>query len=146
MGSVSGAAFIFLMTLLITIDVLGRAIGMPSYIADEMSGYLLIGIVFLGLGYTQRKGKHIQITILTRNLSGRKRRIIEIATLLLALVFIGWFTFSTIAPVIQNYQVNATSLSIIATPLWIPWLLIPLGLAILAIELIVELIQVLRPE
>lgn len=145
-GGITGATFIFLMTLLITVDVLGRAVGMPTYVADEMSGYMLVGIVFLGLAYTQRKGKHIQITILTRRLSPRKRELLDIAILMAVVIFISWLTWSTVGPVIQNYAVNATSLTLIRTPLWIPWLFIPLGLAMLAIELMVELIKAIRPR
>jgi len=145
-GGITGAIFIFLMTLLITVDVLGRAVGMPTYVADEMSGYLLVGIVFLGLAYTQRKGKHIQITILTNRLSPRKQELLQIAILMVVLIFIGWLTWATFGPAIQNYVVKATSLTIVATPLWIPWLFIPLGLVMLTIELMVELVKAIRPR
>lgn len=129
------------MTLLTTVDVLGRAGGKPTYVADEMSGYALVAIVFLGLGYTQRKGGHIQIIILARRLSQRKRQLLDIAILTVVLIFISWVTWHTAGPVIQNYVLNATSLTMVATPLWIRWLFIPLGLGILTIELMVELIK-----
>ena len=140
-GGMGGAVFIFLMTLLITVDVIGRAFGMPTYVATEMSGYMLIGIVFLGLAYTQRKGRHIKIIILTGKLPPRKRQLLEIATLFVALVFIGWFTWSTFGPAKVNYVLKTTSLTIVNTPLWIPYAFVAVGLGILAIELMIELIR-----
>ena len=140
-GGIGGAMFIFLMTLLITVDVIGRAFGMPTYIAIEMSGYMLIGIVFLGLAYTQRKGRHIKIIMLTERLSPRKRQVLEIVALTVGLAFIGWFTWSTFGPVIQNYVLKTTSLTVVHTPLWIPYGFVAVGLGMLAIELLVELIK-----
>ena len=140
-GGMCGAVFIFLMTLLITVDVIGRAFGTPTYVATELSGYLLIGIVFLGLAYTQRKGRHIKIIMLTERLPPRKRQLLEIATLIVALTFISWFTWSTFGPVIQNYVLKATSLTFIHTPLWIPYAFVAVGLAVLGIELMIELIR-----
>lgn len=143
-GGISGAVFIFLMTLLITVDVLGRAVGVPTYIAIEMSGYMLVGIVFLGLAYTQRKGGHIKIIMLTSKLSPGKRKLLEIATLVVALIFIGWLAWATLGPVMQNYILKATSLTMVRTPLWIPYGFITVGLVMLGIELMIELIKAIN--
>ena len=59
-GNVGGSILIAGMLLLITIDVLGRYfLGMTTYVAGEISGYLLVGVCTLGLVYTQRKGANI---------------------------------------------------------------------------------------
>ena len=140
-GGWGGAVFTFLMTLLITVDVIGRAFGMPTYVAVEMSGYMLIGIVFLGLAYTMRKGKHIKITLLTDRFPPRMRQLLEIAALFVALVFIGWFAWSTFGPAKVNFVLKITSLTIVGTPLWIPYGFIAVGLGMLAVELMAELIR-----
>ena len=139
-----GGVFVFLMTLLISVDVLGRAVRKPTYVAIEMSGYLLVGIVFLGLAYTQRRGQHISIVMLTDKLPLEKRRALKIATLILSAIFIIWLTWFTFGPVLQNYRLKAISLTLVHTPLWIPYAFIPLGLGMLAIELISEIIEEIR--
>jgi len=140
-GGWGGAVFIFLMTLLITVDIIGRAVGLPTYVSTEMSGYMLIGIVFLGLAYTQRKGRHIKILILTEKLPPRMQQLLEIAMTFLAMAFISWFAWSTFGPTIENFVQKVTSLTLASTPLWIPYGLIPVGLGILAIELMFQLIR-----
>ena len=139
-----GAALLILfMTLLVTVDVLGRVFGMPTYVSVEMSGYMLVGVAFLGLAYTQRSGGHIQITMLSNRLSPTSQKQLKIATLIVSIIFISWLTWSTLGPVIQNYVLHRTSVTPIKTPVWIPWLLVPAGFALFAIELIVELIKVI---
>ncbi len=140
-GGWGGAVFILLMAVLITVDVIGRAFGMPTYVAVEMSGYMLIGIVFLGLAYTQKKGKHIKIIILTDKLPPRVRQLLEIATLFAAVAFIGWFTWSTFDPAKVNYVQKITSLTIVSTPLWIPYAFVTIGLGMLGLEMLTEIIR-----
>lgn len=140
-GGTAGATFIFLMMLLITMDVIGREFGKAIFVSNELSAYMLMGTVFLGLAYTQRKGRHIRIIVLIERLSPRKRQLLEIGTLILGLAFIGWLTWSTLGAVIQNYVLKTTSLTVIHTPLWIPYALFPVGLGVLGIELVIELIR-----
>ena len=141
-----GAIFIFLMTLLITVDVIGRAMGHPTYIATEVSGYMLVGIVYLGLAYTQRKGKHIKIIMLVERFPQKIQHALGIVALIIALAFIIWVTWLTLGPVIQNYSLGATSITQISTPLWIPYGFITLGFAVLGIELITELVKAITSQ
>jgi|TARA_Y100000031_G_C8201455_1_gene376394 TRAP-type C4-dicarboxylate transport system permease small subunit len=137
-GSGVGSAAILFITLLITVDVLGRALGIPTQVAHELSGYMMVGVVFLGLAHTQRKGKHIKISLITDRLSQRKRQQTEIAALAVAAVCVGGLVWYTSMPVMSNYTKHITSLTFLHVPLWIPYLLVPLGLFMLAIELTVE--------
>ena len=143
-GSVSGVCgiiAIFAMTILITVDVAGRYVGKPTGIADEASGYMMVGITFLGLAYTQRKGRNIRITMLTDRFSTSIQKRLEIPLLLVTALFVGWLTWLTTGPVIQNYVLHRLSITELRMPMWITWLMVPIGLAMLDIELIVEFIK-----
>jgi len=140
-GAMIGAVSIFLMTLLITIDVLGRTIGIPTRISVEVSGYFLIAIVFLGLAYTQKNEKNIQISLLISKLSYVWRKLLGIATLILATVFIGWLTIITFENAMRAYSMDAISQTALHTPLWIPYMLVPIGLGMLAVVLVIELVK-----
>ena len=66
------AVFVFFMALLIIVDVIGRSTtGWTTLVADEISAYMVVAVVFLGLAHTQRMGRHISIHILTRRFSQR---------------------------------------------------------------------------
>ena len=53
-GNTAGSVMLAFMTALITVDVLGRYLfGAPTYIATEVSGYLMAAMVFMGLAQDQ---------------------------------------------------------------------------------------------
>ena len=135
-----GAFLILAMTLLITIDVLGRFLfSKPTMVATEMSGYMLVGITFLGLAYTQRQGRNVEIILLTQQLSKKLQKQIRTINLVVSVVVAIWLIWATATPVIENYTFHRISITELRTPMWIPWLMVPIGALMLTIELIVEL-------
>ena len=133
---------VFIMSILITIEILGRYFfGFSLLIVDEWSGYLLVMVTFLGLAYTMQTRGFLQIEFLLNRLSYRKRHLFNLFLILLALVYsfiIGWklilYTWS-------NYSAGIVSVSISQTPLYIPQLFMPLGMALLILQLISEAIR-----
>lgn len=136
-----GGIAIFGMTVLITVDVVGRKLGYASYVGDEVSGYLLVGVVFLGLTYTQRNGKHIQITAVSDWLFPGLNRVLNIANLIISIIVVGWMAWHSAGVTIEHYTGDITSMSLLQTPLWIPWLQIPLGLTMFLIGLVANLLS-----
>jgi TRAP-type C4-dicarboxylate transport system permease small subunit len=108
---------------------------------NEWAGYMLVGIGFLGLAYTQKRGKHIQIEMVTSRLPESVRKKMEIVVLIVGVLFIGWLAASTMEPVLQSYRIHRMSLNVIQTPMWIPSLMVPAGLGMLCIELVIELME-----
>lgn len=142
-GSVSGTIggfIIFAMTMLITIDVLGRYLfSKPTMVATEISGYMLVGITFLGLAFTQRQGRNVEIIMLTQKLSKKLQKQIRTVNLVVSVAVALWLTWATTTPVIENYTFHRISITELRTPMWIPWLMVPAGAFMLTIELVVEL-------
>ena len=135
----------FLMMLLITVDVIGRyAFSRPTYVADELSGYFLVAITFLALGQTQRLGKHLRVDILFSRLPKKKGAWLTLFTSILSLVFLIWFTWSTAVSAMQTYDMGTRKQTILATPYWIPELLLPVGLCIFSLQMIVSIVQQAR--
>jgi len=138
-GAAAGAT-ILSMTLLITVDVLGRYLfGMPTQIAVEMSGYMLVAMIFLGLAYTDSCERHITITVFTDRLSPGTRRRFAFVNAAVATLFSGWLAWFTLQPVLQDYALGTVSLTGTRTPTWIPGLFIPVGFAVLAVHLAAKL-------
>lgn len=133
---------VFIMSILITIEILGRYFfGFSLLVVDEWSGYLLVMVTFLGLAYTMQTRGFLQIEFLLNRLSRRKRHLFSLFLILLALIYsliIGWklilYTWS-------NYSAGTVSVSISQTPLYIPQLFMPLGVALLILQLINEAVR-----
>lgn len=136
------SVMLFCMLGLVTIDVLARSIiGKTTLVSDEMSRYLLLAVVYLGLGLTQRAGRHIEVNVLKRWLPRQKRQRVEVAALVVGTLFVGYLTWLTAGTVVWNYVRDARSLTLVRTPLWIPHLFVPLGLAVFALNLVYDVIR-----
>jgi TRAP-type C4-dicarboxylate transport system permease small subunit len=140
-SGVSAGILIFCIALLVIIDVFGRTVGASLLFAEEISRYLLIATVYMGLSHTQRMGRHIEINLLTRKLSQRTQEILSLIALILAMILVIWLAWITVEPVIENYVLQVKSIGVIRTPMWIPYLIVPIGTTMFALELIIEVIK-----
>lgn len=140
-SAVIGGTSIAVMVSLITVDVVGRYFGRPTLIASEISGYLLVALTFFGLTWTQKKGKHIRISVLTQRLSPKKRRYLSVAIFIVSIIFLTWLVWLTAVPAIRCYTMGIISLTPLGTPMWIPYMFVPVGLAIFVIQLLSQLIR-----
>ncbi|UCH52007.1 MAG: TRAP transporter small permease [Chloroflexota bacterium] len=135
------ALALFLMTLLITVDVIGRHFEYPTGVAHEFSGYSLVIIVFLGLAYTQRVAKHVEIDVVITRLPPKWRWVLKLVTSYIGLAFVIWLLWVTLQRVIRAYTLGSVSMTLLRTPLWPIQLLIPLGLGLLAMAIMAEIIK-----
>jgi TRAP-type C4-dicarboxylate transport system permease small subunit len=147
LGKVIGGAGVFLMTLLITVDVLGRFLfRMPTYVATEFSGYLCVIITFLGLSYVSRIGRQIEVTILIDRFSGTVRHRFRLITTTVSLIFLAYFTFETAEVAVLDFRLGARSLTFVHTPIWLISGCIPLGLSMLTIQIFAAWLKLITTQ
>lgn len=132
------------MTALIVADVIGRHFGRSVLVANELSGYALVALIFGGLAYTEAGGRHIAITTAIELLPAGARRVVDRVVLGLATVFTAWLAWFSLLPARQDFEMGTRSIAGSGVPLWVPEALIPLGLALLAIEMALRLADSLR--
>jgi TRAP-type C4-dicarboxylate transport system permease small subunit len=83
-----GVVCVITMMGLTTIDVTARYVfNSPTLWADEMSSYLLIAIVFMGLAPNVRHDGHIRIDVLTNLVSGSTRVALEVFAYAAGVIF-----------------------------------------------------------
>lgn len=140
---VSTVVLLVFLTLVIAVDVIGRGVFSRSIlIADAASGYTLIGIAFLGLAYTELEGGHITVSVLTRRLPSAKREHLEVAILIMTLVFSIFFTWLLFDATKMNYRV--TSVDVLRIRMWIPYSVGPIGSGMFAVVLLTKVVQKLK--
>lgn len=119
--------------------IVGRTFfGINWTFVEEFTAYGLVLIVSFSLAYTLRTGGHIKIDIVTKLLSERTRSILTAITNLAALVVViyltqkaaGWLCYGLVEQVHSMYPSNVL--------LWPVYLLLPIGLAFLGLELLRE--------
>lgn len=83
------------------LDVAARILGHPLLWPQEVTSAFFIYGVFVGASVATRRGDHLQLSALTEAMSGRTRRVFEVATRAvvmavgLCLVVFGWQNFLT---------------------------------------------------
>jgi TRAP-type C4-dicarboxylate transport system permease small subunit len=132
---------------LITYDVAMRFFfEQPQLFVDEVASFLLLLVIFGGLGYTFRTGGHVRVDLVTAHLPGRARAWLRALGLVLGLAFLGVVMWPTVQSALTAYRYGRVS-AVMLYPLWVPMLLIPLGLLLLAVTMLAALatqVRVLR--
>jgi len=114
-------------------------LGVSTVWQTEAVIYLMIGATLIGLPYVQHKRGHVGVDLVPNMLGAAARRALAMFVLalslaiILAMVFYGWEMFHL------AWARNWKSESVWAFPLWIPYLTVPVGFGIFAIQLIVDL-------
>jgi TRAP-type C4-dicarboxylate transport system permease small subunit len=126
-----------LLVLLILAEIGRRTFWGSSFLwAFEISSWLLVGFVFLGMAYTLQTGGHVRVELLTDRLSKRARAGLE---LIQAAGGAGLFAFLTVYLVkgmLSNYETGARGLSELDPPLYIIWAVAAIGMGVFALQFI----------
>lgn len=130
---------------LIGVEIVYRSVfNASTLVADEFSGYLMVVTVMAGLGYTLESDSHIRITILLVRLGPRAKQVMEVLGTCLALAIALFVCYHASLMVYDSYSYDMRADSISATPIFIPQIIVPLGLAGLALQLIALVIRRLK--
>ena len=127
--------------LAITWAVAGRGLaGMNTIWENEASVYLLIYAAFLSAAYTDRAGSQIAVDMLRPHLGGRALRAQRLILDLLAMGLFALLAVSGAEMFLAVWKSGWRSESLWGPPLWIPYLAIPLGAALMVPNLAVDIL------
>jgi TRAP-type transport system small permease protein len=136
------ALIIFLLMAMLLIEVLTRyVLQSPLSIAEEMGGYFLVSITFMGLAYTWQEKGHVRITLLISRLPEKAVRPIRFITLLLATAFTLPLIKACYDLLTDSLLFESRSGSWLRTPLVYPQSIMLIGAVLLFLQLIVEIIK-----
>lgn len=131
----AAAVAIVAMTVSVTYEVISRyAVGRPTIWVTEVSSYLLVGVAFLGAAWTLREDGHIRMELLGEAGGPRGRRLSDLAMFVVAGAVAAALFWSGWKMTLSSHEFGWRSSSLLATPLWIPQALIPLGAASLFLQ------------
>jgi len=141
-GRTVSSFFLLLMVLLINIEVIGRYfMGFSTLISDEYSAYFFVGCTFLGFTYSFRQGHFLRVGILADRLSSAAQSILHIAASLLGFALSVVVTYEVFMLTLVSIRFDSVSIQPSATPLWIPQVLMPLGMGAMSLLFLNEAAQ-----
>ncbi len=120
------------MALLVAVQVFFRyALNHSIFWSEELARFLLVWLTFLGASVVYRRGAHASVDFIYRRLEPRGRRAVNILVHLLSLAF---FAVMIVYGWRFAYFVRLQVSPALYLPKWIPYAIIPLSGAILAVH------------
>lgn len=131
---------LFILAGIIFYDVAMRYLfNQPTYWALEISEFMLVFIAFLGVAAVQSQNKHIKMDFFYLKASPRLRLYFNLFFIILMQIFnfvVLWFS---IKMTYAAYIYESYSNSLLETPLFLPYAIIPIGILLLFIQNLVDL-------
>ena len=128
----------FLILILVAIvmyEVVSRYLfNAPTQWTNELSEYLLTGVVMMGGAYCLAEKEHVRVDIIHRNFSDRTQAWIEIFTFLLVLTFVTAIVWKGGEASYDAFIHDRRSMSVMEMPLFPSMVLVPLGAFLLGLQ------------
>ena len=141
LGIVSGFATL-VVTLVVVADVAGRSlISQPLEMATEISEFLMVVLVFLGLAAAQQNRQNYAIDVAARHLPLRLQLLLEHLGYLFSLVLVAVLAWLSTKQAISAFQRGETGFGIIAFPIWPARFVLALGFWLLALQFVCDLLR-----
>ena len=121
------------LAVIISFDVLMRYFfNRPQLIVDEVAPFLLLLVIFGAAAQTFRVGGHIRVDLVTAHLRPAARAWLRVVNLALGILFLAVVIWVTAQSTLTAFRYGRVS-AVMLYPLWVPMLLIPLGLLLMAL-------------
>lgn len=128
----------------ISADVLLRYFfNSPLLFVDEVASFLLVLVIFGGLGYTFLGGGHVRVDLITTHLRPALRAWLRAGGLVVGIAFILLVSWTTLQSALTAFRYGRVS-TVMLYPLWAPMLLIPAGLLLMSAVMLGALRRQLR--
>lgn len=140
-----GALCLASAALIVTEGVIVRKVfGLSTTWQIEAAVFLLIYVCFVGAAYTETRGGHLNVDLLIVHLPPRGRESVMVAA--------SWITAALAALVAayawpmwwEAWVRNDRSESLWSPPLWVPYLFLPTGMTLLAVQSVITGLRRLR--
>ncbi|AWP73584.1 TRAP transporter small permease [Bordetella bronchiseptica] len=130
------------MTLLIAAEVICRALfGFSLMIVEEVGGYLLVALVFLGMGVALHDGVLFRAEFVINALGERARLILQCVFDAVCLAGMAMLSWQLGVQVYESYARGVRAATTLATPLYLPQLFMVAGALSTALVLLSQLLE-----
>ena len=140
-----GAVGLLAASFILTYSVITRFLfKMATDWQDEAAVFCIVGAVFTASAYVQAYRGHIGIELLAHFLPPGANRIRAILVDVASLAFCSFFAWKSWTLWLEAYREKWTTTSAWSPPLWIPYLLMALGVTLLAVQIALQVVTAVR--
>lgn len=139
-----GATFIALICVLMIGQSVLREFGVRTGAVNDVVAWFCAAASFFAMAHAFKHGDFVRVTLLLEALSGRTRRVFEIACLSIGTVCVAYLAFWANKFTYDSWAFNEVAQGLFPIPIWIPQASFALGSLLLLVAVVDELIIVLR--
>lgn len=133
------------MVLIVSAEVICRQLfGVSLQITYEVAGYLLAALTFFGLGISLRGGGLFRVEFVYMWIPSLARLVLQLLYDFVSLGFSLILDYQLFRQVSSSYARGYAEPTILATPLYIPQMVMPIGVTLMIVVLLVEIGNDLR--
>jgi TRAP-type C4-dicarboxylate transport system permease small subunit len=143
--AVISASLILIIMVAMVADVARRYLtgrSIPGVV--EYTEVLMVGVIYLGLAYAQRKGDHIGVDIFTTRMPPRVSQIVQAIGLIIVSLALLWMAWETWQVAQRSMATGEYRFGLARVPIWPARLTIPLGITVLLCEIFFDVVDLLR--
>ena len=142
-GQLAALCVLAILILMIGASV-GRVMDWRVSWVNDIVAWLCAAAAFLGMAYSFRNGDFVRVTLVLDSVSKSVRRWLELISLSVATLAIGYLGYWAARFTWESYEFNDIAGNMVAIPIWIPQMSFVIGSAILVIAVIDECVCVFR--
>jgi TRAP-type C4-dicarboxylate transport system permease small subunit len=142
-GNLAALCVLAILVLMIAASV-GRVFEWRVSWVNDIVAWLCAAAAFLGMAYSFRNGDFVRVTLVLESVSAPVRRWLELISLSVAAVAIGYLGYWAARFTWESYEFNDIAGNMVAIPIWIPQMSFVVGSAILVIAVLDECVCVFR--
>lgn len=136
-GQLAALCVLTILVLMIGASV-GRVLEWRVAWVNDIVAWLCAAAAFLGMAYSFRNGDFVRVTLVLESVSAPVRRWLELVSLTVAAVAIGYLGYWAARFTWESYEFQDIAGNMVAIPIWIPQMSFVVGSAILVIAVIDE--------
>lgn len=130
-------AAIVVMGAIVIVEIVSRNLfGFSFEMSEELGGYIIVGISFLSLPVCQVYRSYHHVQFVQARLSPRLRALSHVLFDLLSLLFCVVLVWQLTRFVMSTHRAEDVAPTLLATPLWIPQAIMPIGMLAATISLL----------
>ena len=139
--AVIAAVMLAAAALVITWNVIYRALGASTYWEIEFSVFMMVGSLFLASPYCLKTNGHVAVDLLSHYLPRRAARWLGIATAVIGLAVCVYLAFAGAELTLDSFGTGERTESSWAPYKWPLFLSMPVGLGLTALQYVAELMR-----
>jgi len=145
-ASILAATSLVSLLVVLALQIVARAMGSMVVWADDIARFLLCATSFLAMAGTFRNGVHVRVSLLVNRAGPRFGRALEIFCLLLCVLLTAYLAYASIDQAYDSYRFDERTSGLVAFQIWIPQVVMSLGVIVFLIATVDALVGVLRGE